>query len=255
MSGKFVWYDLLTTDTEAAIAFYTEVIGWGTEASQGQMPYTMFTAQGAALGGVMPLPTEAVGAPPHWIGYVGVDDIEARTQRVKALGGVVHRPVDDIPGVGRFSVVADPQGAVFALFQPKPGDEAPSLARNAPGAMSWAELNTTDWESAWRFYASLFGWENTSAMDLGRDLGTYFMFKAEGEPGDASMGGMSNVATAMGVPPHWLFYANVPSIEPALARVREKGGKVMNGPMPVPGGGIVAQCADPQGGYFALYAE
>ena len=93
--GRFIWYELATTDTAAAKAFYSEVVGWGTrDASRPGMPYTLFTAGEASVSGLMDLPEDArkMGAGPTWIGYVGVDDVDATVDRVKQLGGAVHVP-------------------------------------------------------------------------------------------------------------------------------------------------------------------
>src|SRR3984957_12654181 len=115
--GRFVWYELMTTDMAAATAFYATVLGWhAREAAMPGMAYTLFTAGEAAVGAVMTLPEEArkIGVPPRWTGYVGVDDVDAATDRVKSLGGAVHVAPADIPNIGRFSIVADPQMATLA---------------------------------------------------------------------------------------------------------------------------------------------
>ena len=126
--GRFVWYELMARDTEAAKAFYTKVVGCSTQdASVPGMAYTMFTDGKTPLGGLMAQPADArkMGAPPSWIGYVAVNDVDATAERIKRLGGTVHVPPTDIPNVGRFSVVADPQSAVFALFNSPNTCDAP----------------------------------------------------------------------------------------------------------------------------------
>jgi uncharacterized protein len=253
-TGKFVWFDLMTNDENAAKAFYTGVLPWGTQVWDGPMPYTLWTLQGTPMGGIMQLPAEA-GAPPHWLGYVGTDDVGASAARVKELGGKVLQPATEIPNTGTFAVVADPQGAVFALYKSK-NPEGATNSPDAPGAFSWAELNTTDWEAAWKFYEQLFGWKHTKSMDMGPEMGTYFMFQREGD-GDRSLGGMSNAANMMQAPPHWLFYANVEkNIDAALDRVKQRGGKLVMGPMEIhEGGSKIAICTDPQRAFFAIYAE
>lgn len=251
-NGRFVWFDLMTGAVEGAKAFYTHVLEWGTEAWDGPMPYTLWTvAKGEAVGGLMPLPAEA-GAPPHWLGYVETGDIAKCEALVKELGGAVHHSAEAIPGVGKFAVVADPQGAVFALLEPE-NDQSPAIARERIGNFSWAELNTTDWKAAFEFYSTLFGWVESGRMEMREGAGDYVMFHEAG--GDRSSGGLSNMAQLMGVPAHWLFYTNVSDLDLALSRVKEGGGKVLNGPMEIPGNARIAQCRDPEGAYFALYAE
>src|SRR5262249_21478613 len=164
--GRFVWYELATTDMEAAKAFYADVVGWGTQdASMAGTAYTLLTAEGAPVSGLMGLPEEATksGFRPSWLGYVGVDDVDATAQRIKELGGAVHVPPTDIPNVSRFSVAVDPQMATFALFKwLSPGQEHP-VAPGALGGVGWHELLAADWEKAWAFYRELFGWQKAAA--------------------------------------------------------------------------------------------
>src|SRR5262249_55220091 len=134
--GRFIWYELLTTDVEAATAFYTAVAGWGTrDASAPGMPYTLFTAADASVCGLMSLSDDArrMGAVPSWMGYVGVDDVDAMADRVRRLGGVVHVPPTDIPDVSRFSIVADPQMATLALFKGFRAAQEPPAEPRTPG--------------------------------------------------------------------------------------------------------------------------
>jgi predicted enzyme related to lactoylglutathione lyase len=254
--GTFVWHELVARDEKAAAAFYQKITAWGTQPFGGDQPYTLWTVRGTPIGGLTSLPAEAeaMGMPPHWLGYVAVEDVDAACAKLLELGGKVHKPTLQLPEVGDLAIVADPQGAVFALFRASGPARAP-MKRGEPGAMSWAELNTSDWESAWKFYESLFGWKKTGSMEMGEPVGTYLMFTDAKGTGDYSMGGMSNVATAMGAPPHWLFYVNVSDIDSALAQTTALGGRVLNGPMDVPGEGKIAQCIDPQGAAFALYAD
>jgi predicted enzyme related to lactoylglutathione lyase len=249
-SGRFVWLDLMTNDVEAAKAFYTHVIGWTTTAWN---HYTMWAVGERTVGGVMDMPENAKGMPPHWLGYASVDDVDAACARAKELGGAVHVPGTDIPEVGRFAVLADPQGAAFAVFAPN--GEMPVLGGDTAGGLAWSELNAKDYESAWDFYSALLGWKHTSDFDMGSNMGRYFMF-ASADGGAQAMGGMSNAATMMNAPPHWLFYINVEDIDAAVQRVRAKGGKVLNGPMEVPDASRsrIAQCMDPSGAAFALFS-
>lgn len=211
--------------------------------------YTILSAGDSPVGGMMTLPKEACdeGARPGWIGYIGVDDVDAYTAKVKTAGGKVLRAPDDIPGVGRFGVVADPNGAAFVLFTPKGVMKPASGTPCTTGHVGWCELYAGDLDEAWGFYAGLFGWTKTMAMDMG-PMGTYQTF-ATGEP-DA-VGGMMTKAPEV---PHpvWLYYFAVDAIEAAMTRVKENGGQVLFGPQEVPGGAWIAQCLDPQGALFAL---
>lgn len=254
--GAFVWYDLFTKDVDAAKAYYTETVGWGTQEWDGPMDYTMFTVGGAPVGGVMPMPEGMPeGVPPHWLGYIDVDDLEASLAKVTELGGQVRMPATEIPGIGHFATIADPQGAAVALFSSSGDDQGEPIERNALGNFSWAELNTTDYEAAFEFYSKLLGWSITSDMDMGPENGMYRMYQRAGGPEGQSMGGMSNMAGKMNVPPHWLFYANVDDIDAAAKRVTSNGGKILFGPMSIPGDDKIVICDDPQNAGFALYAE
>jgi predicted enzyme related to lactoylglutathione lyase len=249
--GKFVWYDVMTTNTKTAEAFYRGVIGWDAkDAGMNDRPYTIFSAGEAMVGGLMPIPEEAraMGARPHWTGYIAVDDVDAYAKRVAAAGGTIHRPPEDIPGVGRFAVVADPGGAGFILFkgmgEPPPAQAAPGT----PGHVGWHELHAGDQAREFAFYAGLFGWTKGEAMDMGA-MGVYQIFATGGAP----VGGMMT-KTPDTPAPFWLYYFTVDAIDAAAARVGRGGGQVVNGPMEVPGGSWIVQCLDPQGARFAMVA-
>ena len=251
LQGRFIWYELLTSDPDAATRFYTELIGWGTaEWGEGEEPYIMWTTGGTSIGGVTTLSEEArkVSAPPHWLGYVGTSDIDATVSQAEELGGKVLVALTEIPTVGRFAVISDPQGAVFAVFAPAgqaPGHEGPAQLRE----FSWHELATTDPSAAFEFYHALFGWKKTDSMDMG-PLGIYQMFGRK----DMTLGGMFNKSADVPGPPAWLLYIRVEDVDQAAERIKELGGKVLNGPMEVPDGARIAQCMDPQGAVFAIHS-
>ncbi|MGZ3450348.1 MAG: VOC family protein [Polyangiales bacterium] len=250
-TGPFCWYELLTTDPKAAIAFYTHVVGWKTEVfpgNAGPEPYTMWVSSQGPLGGVMTLPAEAkkMGAPPHWMGHVQVDDINGAVSKVKELGGQIYVPPTDIPTIGVFSVIADPQGASLSLFKP-----AQAMAPHAlkPGEISWRELMTSDAAAALKFYSAVCGWKLLEEMDMG-PMGKYLIYGQ----GDARYGGMMNKPKEMPVSA-WGYYIDVEDLDVAVKRATEKGAKLMNGPMEVPGGARIAQLMDPQGAFFALHVQ
>lgn len=250
--GRFCWFDLMTTDPAGAQAFYTKLIGWGTMTQEfGGKPYTMWTNGESPLGGVNPLPDEAkkAGAPPHWLSYILTPDIDERLAKAKELGATIQVPAMDIPEVGRFGVITDPQGAAIAFFSPAaepPGDAAPPKI----GEFSWHELATSDPEAAFAFYSELFGWEKTEAMDMG-EAGIYQMYKQEG--GEFPLGGIFKKPKDMPGPPAWLYYIRVENVQKSIDVVKELGGQILNGPMEVPGGDYIAQCMDPQGAAFAIH--
>ncbi|MBX3025132.1 VOC family protein [bacterium] len=246
MADTFIWYELATRDPAAAEAFYAAVVGWTAQPFGGGMAYTVLAAPDGAVGGIGPLPAEA-WATPGWLGYIAVDDVDAVAERITRAGGAVVRPPDDIPGVGRFAVVADPQGVRFMLLRPTPRDAAPPRAfqAEAPGHIGWNELHSTDWAAGFAFYSALFGWEKLDAMDMGA-MGTYQLFGVGGVP----LGGMLNSPSFPR--PSWLFYFNVDDIDAAQRRLSAAGGSVLHGPSEVPGGRWIIQAMDPQQVMFAV---
>lgn len=256
-TGKFFWYELMTSDHAAAEAFYAKVVGWQPKPfpADGQ-PYTVLESGGRGIGGIMPIPADAAaqGMQPCWIGYVHVADLDDAVARLKAAGGVVHRILDPIPQVGRIAVVADPGGAMFHLLQPD-GPDMPPLPIGTVGAIAWHELHGSDWESAFAFYGGLFGWAKSGAMDMG-PMGTYQFFAMEPAPDGAECG--TTVGAMFNDPqaphPYWLFYVQVDAIDAAIGRITDNGGAVLFGPQEVPGGMWIVNARDPQGALFALVA-
>ena len=246
-NGKFVWYDLMTTDAKSAAEFYSKVIGWQASDSGMTPPYTLLKMGESMVGGIMDVPPETSGAPPAWTGHVGVDDVDAYTEKVTAAGGSVRRSPTDIPGVGRFSVVADPHGAVFILF--KPNMEMPAPV-GAPGQIGWRELHAGALGPAWEFYSGLFGWTAPGEVDMG-PMGVYRMFATGGE---MPVGGMMTKMPETPAP-MWLYYFTVKALDAAMARAETAGGKLMMGPHEVPGGQWIAQYFDPQGAMFAMVSD
>lgn len=251
LHGRFAWYELATTDMESAKAFYGDVLGWGTQDVPASGPaYTLFTAGGAAVSGLMELPKEATtsGLRPSWLGYVCVDDVNAAANRIEELGGAVHVPPTEIPNVSRFSIGVDPQMATIALLKWLNGDQQQPAELDAPGRVGWHELLAADWEQAFAFYRELFGWQKAQT-DTGA-VGTYQLFSAAGE----TIGGMYT-KPAMEPVPFWLYYFNVGDIDVAMKRVKAGGGTILTGPIEVPGRRWIARCTDPQAAIFALMGK
>ena len=251
MTGRFVWYEVLTTDVEGAKAFYSDVIGWKTQAfeeSTGPDPYFMWVGSQGPLGGVYPQPPQPKGmkVPPMWMAHVEVEDVDGRAIEAEQLGGTIHVPAHDIPKVGRFSVITDPQGAAISIF--KPIRAMTEHDRTKPGEFTWHELYAQDAPSAFRFYSTMFGWKQMDEMDMGA-AGKYLIFG----DGKTQSGGMMTITPEMKTPPMWCYYAGVTDLEGAIARAKARDAKVMFGPMDVPGGGRVAMLTDPQGAVFALH--
>src|SRR3954470_3046973 len=146
--GDFVWYELATTDPDGAAAFYKDVIGWDVRPFP-EMHYTIFETGGARVAGMMQLPEEvrAKGVPPHWVGYIHVDDVDTYAKRAEGAGATLRHGPADIPGVGRFAVLTDPDGAPFDLFKPD-GEGGPEVAAMTPGHVGWHELKAASGDAA-----------------------------------------------------------------------------------------------------------
>ena len=246
--GAFCWNELQTRDTEAAKAFYADVMAWNArDVSMPGMAYALFSIGESSVGGLVNLPEHARGATPRWLGYVGVDDVEAVVARVHQLGGAVHIPPTDIPNIGRFSIVADPQMATLALLEPLLSAQALHIEQDTPGRVGWHELLAGDRNKALAFYGALFGWQEVEDNVGAR--GMYPLFSVGGQ----TIGGIVSKAKTAPVP-LWLYYFNVGDIDAAVKRVKAAGGQIYNGPVEVPNGWIV-HCTDPQGAVFALVGK
>jgi uncharacterized protein len=225
--GKFGWYELMTSDTKAAGKFYSDVVGWSTrEMPGGDVPYTTFN-----LG----------------------DDVDAHIEKIVEAGGKLWKPATDVPGILRFAVMSDPQDAAIVIFTPHPAMPSPARpAPPAPGTIGWHELYTSDLEAGFNFYNKLFGWTKVSDMDMG-PMGAYRIFD-QGERNQMGDGGMMTKPPQVAVS-CWNFYFHVDSIAAAIERVKAGGGKVLNGPMQVPGGSWIINGLDPQGATFSLVSN
>ena len=247
--GRLIWYELATSNVAGAKAFYPGLMGWDVDETTGAaMDYTI-VGPGAGVGGIAAMQPDmaAAGVPPHWTGYVAVDDVDVAAEKVKTLGGAVQVGPMDIPGIGRFAVIADPTGAVIAIMKPVPPQSPrPLLGLDAPGNVGWHELYAGDLEKAFAFYAALFGWKKESDMDMG-PMGAYRLFANQ----TGQIGGMMKKPDNVPVPA-WLYYVNVGDIDQAAAKIKADGGQVLNGPMQVPSGGWIVQGQDPQGAMFAV---
>ena len=236
----------MTSEVTAASAFYASVVGWTIEdAGTAGTPYLTAKVGDRAVAGLTGFPPDVRDVPPCWSGYVLAPDVDGMAEKLVAAGGAVHRAPDDIPGVGRFAVVADPQGAMFMLFRGD-GEPAPDLPYMTPGTVGWHELHARHGVAAFPFYEDVFGWTKDQAIDMG-EMGIYQLFATGGE---MAVGGV--MTDTRGPAAYWLYYFAVDDIDAALARVTGAGGAPVMGPIEVPGGMWVLVATDPQGAYFAL---
>ncbi len=249
--GRFLWHELMCRDTQKALAFYPAVAPWTTMSmspAEGVAPYSMFVNGEIPMAGVMAIP-EAAGdrQPTAWLPYIGTPDVDATSSEAASLGAMVMMPPTDIPTVGRIAVLADPQGAQFALFAPATPYGAEAAPK--PGEFSWHDLAASDPDAAFSFYERLFGWKKTQSMDMGAN-GVYQMFGRH----EFTYGGVYRCAVGKETP-HWHSYVQVPDLDRSCDAVRASGGTVDMGPHEVPGGDRIAMCTDNQGAGFALHGK
>ena len=245
-SGRFVWYDLMTTDLDGARRFYSELFNWKfkEEDMTGAGKYNAIVVGDTGMGGMVPMePSD--GLPSHWIGYVTTDDVDAATTKASTLGGKIGREPFDIPKVGRMSVIVDPTGGMISPFK-FAGDPAPEAAP-APGRFVWHELLTHDVESAKAFYVGVFGWK-LGEMDMG-DKGTYWLLKQ----GDKDAAGMMQMPTSAPAPSHWLFYVGVENVDETTDRAAALGATIMVPPTDIPKMGRFSVLTDPTGAPVATF--
>lgn len=256
--STFVWYELMTGDADGSAAFYSALMGWtiagGTPGQTGAAGYRHITrSDGGGTGGLLPLSADmlAQGARPCWVGYLYVADVDAAIAAIVADGGRVLMPGVDI-AEGRFAMVTDPQGVAFYIMTPtppagQPKSKSDAYDRQAPQRVAWNELYTTDLDAAKVFYARHFGFAFKRAMPMGPEFGDYCFIDDGGE----------EIGAMMKRPPHvpragWNFYFRVADIAQAQATIESHGGRVLNGPMEVPGGDWIINGLDPQGATFAV---
>jgi uncharacterized protein len=249
--GKFLWHELMTSDTASAEDFYTKVVGWKVKAWEQDPSYKMWMTGKRGMGGLMPQRVEpGQKSPLQWFTYIGTPDVDATVRHAVELGGRVMRPAWDIPNVGRIAFLQDPQGAVFAVIAPQPSSPPPPGDQNRSlGDFSWHELITTNWQAAWDFYQKLFGWEKTSSMEMAPGQ-TYQMFGVSKVP----LGGMYTKPPEQPGPPSWLPYAVVRDAKRTAETIKQAGGTVVMGPMEVPDGEWIVVGVDRQGASLGMHS-
>lgn len=251
--GEWIWYELLTSDADAAQAFYEAVVGWsfapspGSEGKDAGMDYRILSGpDGAGAGGLMRLPEGAPMAP-GWHGYIGVADVDAAVDAITHAGGQTLMPPVTMDGVGRMAFVADPQGIRFYVMRGASDTRSVAYQRNALGHCAWNELVAPDDAAALHFYGTHFGMVKDGAMPMG-EMGEYsFLRFAHGTEAFGAV-----MRQPPGAPAKWNFYFRVGDVDAAAETVRAKGGQVIMGPMDVPGGERIIVGVDPQGASFGL---
>jgi len=247
--GSFSWVELSTTDQNAAKSFYSSLFGWiVNDHPMGPAGvYTIFQVDGrdaAACAGMQPAEREQ-GVPPHWNLYIASADADQTAASANDLGGTVLAPPFDVMDAGRMSVIQDPTGAAFCVWQAN-RNQGIGIA-GVEGTLCWADLATSDTELAKKFYEDLFGW--TIALSE-HDASGYLHIKN----GEAFIGGIPpSKYRDPKVPPHWLLYFFVSDVDAAAAKAKHLGAAIHMEPMTIKGVGRMAVVADPQGAVFSVF--
>ncbi len=258
LHGDFIWYELLTSDADAAGEFYRKVVGWTpVKSDQPGMDYRFFFAGDASdnrngVGGFMAITPEMEedGARPAWVGYIAVDDVDASVEAIIAAGGSLFMPAMDIEGVGRMAMVADPQGAPFYVMRGASDETSFSFAAYEPkvGHCAWNELATSDPDAAVDFYGTQFEWSKDGEMDMG-PMGAYSFLTASDK---RFVLGAVYKKVPEDPHSHWLFYFRVGDIDAGKSAVEAAGGSIFQQPMEIPGGDYSLIAQDPYGAHFGL---
>ncbi|HSR67462.1 MAG TPA: VOC family protein [Acidobacteriota bacterium] len=250
-SGRFVWYDLMTTDLEKSIHFYSRLFGWkvkkvdmGPEIGI----YHMIESDGQDIGGMVGMDEE--GVPSHWIGYLSVDDVDQAADSIVREAGSLPRPPMDIPNVGRFCVAGDPGGAYFAPFSFPQGQEPSQPPRSAPGHFCWNEVHVPKSSQAKckEFYQKIIGWQ-TKDTDMG-PMGVYTLFR---RPDGQDAAGMMALPEDSDQAGYWLTYIQVGSVDASVEQAEELEAETLKEASDIPNMGRFAVLRDPTGAGFALW--
>ena len=248
--GDFVWYELLTSDADAAQEFYGPLLGWRfVDSGQADRDYRIIHTADGIAGGVMSM-TAAMkrgGGRPIWLGYIAVDDVDRTVESISAAGGKVYMPSTDVPDVGRLAMLTDPQGAPFYVMRGSSEQGSDAFAYDKPrlGHCAWNELATSDRRAALAFYTKQFGWRKDGELDMG----PYEFVRRAHVAG--MFGAVMTKPKEMPVS-IWTYYFRVKDIDAAVKSATAAGGKIVNGPREIPGGEFVVNGVDPQGANFAL---
>jgi predicted enzyme related to lactoylglutathione lyase len=244
--GTFCWVGLATSDPGSAKRFYTSLFGWEAEdlSAGAAGTYTMLRYGGGDVAILYRQQPEAraAGAPPHWTSYISVEDAGATAATADDLGGAaVFREPFDALDHGRVAAIRDPTGAIVSLWQPR--SRIGATVVNDVGALCWNELATTDVARATAFFAELLGWEYETDDD------GYVSIR---NAGSLNGGIREQTERERGIPPNWLPYFTVESVDQTVRHALKQGGSTLQPTIGIQRGRF-AVLADPQGAAFAVF--
>ncbi len=240
--GTPCWVDLATPDIPKAISFYTSLLGWNAKMGPPEMGgYSSATLDGRPVAGIGPNMGPA-GVPTAWTTYLATSDLDATADKIKAAGGQLLTEIMDVMDLGRMALAADITGASFGLWQA--GRHTGVQIANAPGAYTWGEHMSRDFEGAKAFYAAVFGYE---FGDMSGDGFSYATLLIDGK----EVGGIGGLPDAAADQPHWTVYFAAADTDQSVTAVTAAGGQVLRPASDSPYGRM-ATLADDQGATFNL---
>jgi len=253
-NNTFCWVDLATIGVEDSKKFYKAIFNWDyvDEPAGEGMVYTMCMINNKPVAAIYEMleDQKKMGLPPYWLPYINIENVNATAEKVNSSGGSVIAPPMDVSDNGRMSVVQDPTGAVFAVWQPNKSIGA--AYKNVPGSLCWVELGVFDIAKPKQFYSEVFGWSGKTEKMGESDYTTFFF---SDKPEDMAAGMYQMTKEMKDIPPHWLTYFMVAKTADTLEIIKKHNGAVLMGPMNIPGIGTFAVIRDPQGGVFGIIGE
>lgn len=247
--GEFCWVETATKDLQATATFYNQLFGWGrTDMDMPDGAYAFLGTEEMTAAGMFQLDQAMLdaGAGAHWMSYVEVENVEAAMAKAESLGGKVCMGPVPVSDFGRFSILSDPTGAAFSVWQSVGEETGKPFAKNRPGALVWNELVTDDVPKAQEFYTKMFGWD--SKAEPLEDGPNYVEFSLNGEP----VGGLTPLPESWPKQARWLVYFAVTDCEASTKKVQELGGQIMCDTQTLPDVGTFTVVADSAGAVFAL---
>jgi predicted enzyme related to lactoylglutathione lyase len=239
------WVDLSSPDAEGSRNFYGQLLGWSIDVNPDPVygGYAIAQTGGRDAAGIGPKMDP--NAPTAWNLYIGTDDIDALTSRVKSAGGTVAMEPFAVGDQGRMAVFQDPSGAFISAWQ---GTRMGGFQTQAPNSFSWAEVNVQGRDRVLPFYQQVFGWEPEEAP-MGEGQPPYVQFKLDGDyvAGAWETTGMMPA----GAPAYWQIYFGVDDVDAAYRKALDLGATEMIAPQDFPGGRF-AIISDPQGAGIGL---
>ena len=243
--GKFIWYDLMSTDVAAVKEFYGQLFGWEFDnGGDVNTAYTVIKHDGKSIGGIFALDrSKSKAEHSQWISFLSVENMESAVKYIQTNKGKIYTDPFDLPDRGRVAVAIDPQGALLALVQSSSGDtkdEEPVYDE-----WLWTELWTNNVDASLSFYKGMIGYENKVFMTQAETK--YYVLRNE----DEARAGVVKIMLE-GVTPNWMPYIAVEDPSKIVSRVEELGGKIILDQEGI-AGSTAAIIADPSGAVFTVH--